>query len=153
MPDETSPEALAVLWRDPAPTRRAGGLSRARIVAAAIVLAQAGLRVVVHETAPALGGTARSEELTLPGFVHDIGSAVHPMAVASPFFKMLPLGRFGLQWIEPPAMVAHPFDDGTAAVSYRSLDRTAREQIERHEPTGRDRFLALLAEVRIVAGD
>jgi phytoene dehydrogenase-like protein len=95
-------------------------------LAAAVVLAQAGLRVVVHETAPAIGGATHSEELTLPGFVHDVGSAVHPMALASPFFRSLPLSKFGLEWIEPPAMVAHPFDDGTAAVAYRSLERTAR---------------------------
>jgi len=94
-------------------------------LAAAIVLAQAGLKVVVHESAPGFGGAARSEELTLPGFVHDVGSAVHPFAVASPFFQTLPLHTYGLEWIAPPAELAHPFDDGTAAVSYRSVDQTA----------------------------
>ena len=100
-------------------------------LAAAIVLAQAGRRVVVFEAEPTIGGGVRSAELTLPGFIHDICSAVHPFAVASPFFRTLPLATYGLEWIEPPIMVAHPFDDGTAATLYRSLDRTA-------ESLGRD---------------
>ena len=95
-------------------------------LAAAIVLAQAGRKVVVYEAASTIGGGARSAELTLPGFVHDICSAVHPFAVASPFFRTLPLAGHGLEWIEPPAMLAHPFDDGTAAVVYRSLEDTAK---------------------------
>ena len=94
-------------------------------LAAAIVLAAAGLRVVIHEAAETVGGGVRSEPLTLPGFTHDVCSAVHPFAVASPFFRTLPLAQHGLEWLEPPAMLAHPFDDGSAAVVYRSLDRTA----------------------------
>jgi phytoene dehydrogenase-like protein len=96
-------------------------------LAAAIVLAQAGLKVVVFEAAATLGGGARSAELTLPGFVHDVCSAVHPFAVASPFFRTLPLDQYGLRWIEPDAMLAHPFDAGPPAVSYRSLDLTASD--------------------------
>jgi phytoene dehydrogenase-like protein len=96
-------------------------------LAAAIVLAQAGLKVVVHEAAAVPGGCARCEELTLPGFVHDVGSAVHPFAVVSPFFRSLPLRDHGLEWIEAPAQLAHPLDDGAAVMSYRSLDRTAHE--------------------------
>ncbi|MGH9393476.1 MAG: NAD(P)-binding protein, partial [Terriglobales bacterium] len=71
-------------------------------LAAAIVWAQAGGRVKVYEAEPELGGGARSGELTLPGFVHDLCSAVHPMAVATGFFRSLALERFGLEWIHPP---------------------------------------------------
>ncbi len=95
-------------------------------LAAAIVLAQAGRSVTVFEAGPVVGGGVRSGELTLPGFTHDICSAVHPLAVASPLFRTLPLSRHGLEWIEPPAMIAHPLDGEPAAVSYRSLDATAR---------------------------
>ena len=95
-------------------------------LAAAIAIAQAGRTVTVLEAADTIGGGCRSGELTLPGFIHDICSAVHPLAIASPFFRTLPLASHGLEWIEPPAMFAHPFEDGSAAVVYRSLDRTAR---------------------------
>ncbi|HTM09967.1 MAG TPA: NAD(P)/FAD-dependent oxidoreductase [Verrucomicrobiae bacterium] len=94
-------------------------------LAAAIVLAQAGRSVVVFEAEPEPGGGARSAELTLPGFIHDLCSAVHPLAFASPFFRALPLADFGLEWIEPPAPVAHPLEDGSAVVLERSLDATA----------------------------
>jgi phytoene dehydrogenase-like protein len=66
----------------------------------------------------------RSLPLTLPDFVHDLCSAIHPFAVVSPVFRTLPLSAHGLEWIEPPAMFAHPFDDGTASVVYRSIDRS-----------------------------
>lgn len=94
-------------------------------LAAALVIAQTGRSVVVFESAPTVGGGCRSAELTLPGFVHDVCSAVHPFAVASPFFRSLPLAAHGLEWIESPAMLAHPFDEGAAALVYRSVDRTA----------------------------
>src|SRR5687768_3645904 len=94
-------------------------------LAAAIVIAQTGRKVVVFEAEPTIGGGARSAELTLPGFVHDICSASHPLAAASPLFKTLPLARYGLEWIEPPIMLAHPLDAGPAAVVYRAVDRTA----------------------------
>ncbi len=74
-----------------------------------------------HET---IGGGTRSAELTLPGFVHDICSAVHPLAVASPFFSTLPLTSLGLEWIQPPASLAHPLDDGTAVTLERSIEDT-----------------------------
>lgn len=93
-------------------------------LAAAIVLAQAGFEVQVFEAEPEPGGAARTLPLTLPGFLHDFGSAVHPMAVASPFFGSLPLADFGLQWIHPSAPLAHPLDDGTAVILERSLDAT-----------------------------
>jgi phytoene dehydrogenase-like protein len=93
-------------------------------LAAAIVLARAGLRTVVLEASDTMGGAARSGELTLPGFVHDLCSAVHPMAIASPFFSTLPLERHGLEWIQPPVPLAHPLDDGTAILMHRSLVET-----------------------------
>jgi phytoene dehydrogenase-like protein len=71
-------------------------------LAAAIVIAQTGRKVVVFEAEPTIGGGVRSAELTLPGFVHDVCSAVHPFAVASPFLRTLPLATYGLEWIEPP---------------------------------------------------
>src|SRR5581483_7699952 len=94
-------------------------------LSAAIVLAQAGLDVEVREAAPVAGGAVRSGELTLPGFFHDLGSAVHPMAVSSPFFASLELDKFGLKWILPPASLAHPFDDGTAVTLERDVAATA----------------------------
>ena len=95
-------------------------------LAAAIAVARAGRSVLVVEGANVPGGGVRSEALTLPGFVHDVCSAVHPMGVASPFFRRLPLAAHGLEWIEPPVAVAHPLDDGTAALLERSLSATAR---------------------------
>jgi phytoene dehydrogenase-like protein len=94
-------------------------------LAAAIAIAQTGRKVIVFEAAEAVGGGCRSAELTLPGFVHDICSAVHPFAVVSPFFCSLPLAHHGLQWISPPVMVAHPMDDGAAVCLYQSVERTA----------------------------
>jgi phytoene dehydrogenase-like protein len=93
-------------------------------LAAAIVLARAGLSVRVIEAASTVGGGARSAELTLPGFVHDVCSAIHPLGVASPFFRTLPLERHGVEWVEPPAALAHPFDDGSAAMLERSPEAT-----------------------------
>ncbi len=90
-------------------------------LAAAIVLAQAGLQVDVLEAEPTPGGAARTLELTLPGFLHDFGSAVHPLAAGSPFFSSLPLRDYGLEWIHSPAPLAHPLDDGTAVVLERDL--------------------------------
>jgi phytoene dehydrogenase-like protein len=90
-------------------------------LAAAIVLAQAGLQVDVLEAEPTPGGAARTLELTLPGFWHDFGSAVYPLGAGSPFFSSLPLGDHGLEWIHSPATVAHPLDDGTAVTLERDL--------------------------------
>jgi phytoene dehydrogenase-like protein len=95
-------------------------------LAAAIELARAGLKVCVYEGSESLGGGARSAELTLPGFVHDVCSAIHPLAVSSPFFRSMPVGDFGLQWIHPDAPLAHPFEDGSAIVVERSIVETAR---------------------------
>src|SRR5437588_1904988 len=92
-------------------------------LAAAIVLAQAGLQVEVFEAEPTAGGAARTLELTLPGFLHDFGSAVHPLGAGSPFFSSLPLNEYGLDWIHSPAPVAHPLDDGSAVVLERDLNQ------------------------------
>jgi phytoene dehydrogenase-like protein len=94
-------------------------------LAAAIMLARAGRAVTVYEAAPVIGGGTRSEELTLPGFVHDVCSAVHPMAFASPCFELFPLAAHGLEWIHPGAPLAHPLDDGTAVMLERSVEATA----------------------------
>ena len=94
-------------------------------LAAAITMQQAGLSVLLIEGKDTIGGGLRTAELTLPGFKHDICSAIHPMAVASPFFASLPLKEFGLEFIEPAVAAAHPFDDGTAAFLCRSLEATA----------------------------
>src|ERR1035437_5256152 len=91
------------------------------VLAAAIVLAQAGLSVDVFEAEAQPGGAARTMPLTLPGFLHDFGSAVHPMAEGSPFFSALPLRDHGLEWIHPPAPLAHPLDDGTAVMLERDI--------------------------------
>ena len=93
-------------------------------LAAAIELARNGRSVAVLEAEETVGGGTRSAEITLPGFVHDLGSAIHPLGFASPFFRMLPLEEHGLEWVHPPAPLAHPFDDGPAAVLERSVEAT-----------------------------
>jgi phytoene dehydrogenase-like protein len=100
---------------------------------AAIVLARAGWRVVVLEGASTIGGSARTAELTLPDFRHDVCSSIHPMAIGSPFLRTLPLHEHGLKWLQPPTAVAHPFDDGTAAVIERDIAATAHALGEDHE--------------------
>ncbi|OON70912.1 phytoene desaturase family protein [Hymenobacter sp. CRA2] len=95
-------------------------------LAAAIALQQSGLSVLLLEGKDQLGGGLRTAELTLPGFRHDVCSAIHPLAAGSPFFQTLPLERYGLQYLTPPIAAAHPFDDGTAAAVVNSLADTAR---------------------------
>ena len=95
-------------------------------LAAAIVIAETGRRVVVFEAADSVGGACRSAELTLPGFVHDVCSAVYPFGLTSPFFQSIPLSEHGLEWIVPPTMLAHPLDDGPAACLYSSVERTSQ---------------------------
>src|SRR5919199_5055621 len=89
-------------------------------LAAAVALAEAGLDVTVYEAHEQIGGGTRTAELTLPGFKHDVCSAIHPLARASPVFR-----RLDIPWIEPPAACAHPFDDGTAVTLERELEATA----------------------------
>jgi phytoene dehydrogenase-like protein len=95
-------------------------------LAAAIRLAQQGKRVIVYEANETIGGGSRSAELTLPGFIHDTCSAIHPLGMGSPFFKTLPLEKYGLQWIQPSAPLAHVWDDGTAVMLEKDLSATAR---------------------------
>ncbi|UCG10755.1 MAG: NAD(P)/FAD-dependent oxidoreductase [Dehalococcoidia bacterium] len=94
-------------------------------LAAAIVLAEAGLPVKVYEKNKVIGGACRSAELIKPGYRHDIGSAIHPLAVVSPFFQRLHLEEYGLRWITPQFSLAHPFDDGTAVILSKSIAETA----------------------------
>jgi len=115
--------------RDPSPARAHDAIvvgSGPNGLAAAIVLARAGLRVCVLEAAETIGGGARTEPLTIGGYLHDVCSAVHPMAVASPFFRELPLDRHGLQWVHPDAPLAHPLDGGRAVLLERAVADTVR---------------------------
>ena len=93
-------------------------------LAAAITLAREGLSVRVIEASATVGGGTRSAELTLPGFTHDVCSAVHPLALASPFLRGLPLAEHGLELVHPPAPLAHPLDDGAVAMLERSVEAT-----------------------------
>jgi len=96
-------------------------------LAAAIRIAQQGFSTLVLEQNANIGGACRTEQITLPGFWHDVGSAVHPLALASPFFSSLPLERHGLTWCHPPIPLAHPIDKTRVAVLYQSLEKTAVE--------------------------
>lgn len=96
-------------------------------LSAAILLASAGHSVLVLEAKETIGGGARTAELTLPGFHHDICSAIHPMCVVSPYLRSLPLAQYGLEWAWSPAAIAHPLDDGTAATLELSVDATAEK--------------------------
>ncbi|HOS96415.1 MAG TPA: NAD(P)/FAD-dependent oxidoreductase [Deltaproteobacteria bacterium] len=96
-------------------------------LAAALTLARAGRAVKVYEAADTPGGAVRSGKATLAGYVHDLGAAVFPMAVDTPFFRGVPLKEYGLEFIFPEASVAHPLDDGTAAMLWRDPDRTASD--------------------------
>jgi phytoene dehydrogenase-like protein len=94
-------------------------------LAAAILLQQNGLSVLLLEGKDKIGGGLRTEALTLPGFLHDVCSAIHPMAAGSPYFQTLPLHQHGLEYIYPEIPVAHPFDNGTAAILKKSVAETA----------------------------
>src|SRR4051812_11154395 len=96
-------------------------------LAAAVVLLRAGISTLVLEAQPKPGGGTRSDALTLPGYRHDLCSAVHPLAVASPLLRSLPLGAHGLTFIDSPAAVAHLLGDGSAVVLERSVDETAAQ--------------------------
>ena len=93
-------------------------------LAAAITLAQAGRSVLVYEAQETIGGGSRTAELTLPGYLHDVCSAIHPLGIASPFFREQRLEELGLEWIHPQAPLAHPLPDGSAAVLERSIQAT-----------------------------
>lgn len=95
-------------------------------LAAAIILAQAGRSVIVFEAQDTVGGGVRTKELTLPGFLHDVCSAIYPLAAASSFFRTLPLEPYGLEWVHPTVPLAHPLDDGTALLLERSISATGQ---------------------------
>jgi phytoene dehydrogenase-like protein len=101
-------------------------------LAAGITLAQRGVAVTVYERNAQLGGACSTAEVTLPGFHHDLGSSAYPLGVASPFFRSLPLADHGLRWIEPPAPLAHPLDDGTAITLEHTLEATVA-QLDSHD--------------------
>src|SRR5437667_4581133 len=94
-------------------------------LAAAIRLAQENLAVLVLEANDSIGGGTRSAEITLPGFLHDLCSAIHPLGIGSPFFRQLPLEKYGLSWIQPEIPLAHPLENGVALLQ-RSIARTAQ---------------------------
>jgi len=96
-------------------------------LAAAITLARKGLKVVIFEAAERAGGGLRSCETTIPGFVHDVCSAIHPLAYASPFFRELPLNKLGLEWVQPVIPISHPLNNGHAVSLFRSLKETGAE--------------------------
>ncbi|HKW79141.1 MAG TPA: FAD-dependent oxidoreductase [Candidatus Limnocylindria bacterium] len=110
-------------------------------LAAAIAIAKAGRSVTVYEANDTIGGGARSAELTLPGFVHDLCSAFHPMGAASPFFRAIRLAEQGLHWVQPTAPLAHPLDDGTAVLLERSVADTARGLASDHDADAYTRLL------------
>src|SRR6266702_5871787 len=93
-------------------------------LAAAITIARTGRSVIVFEAKETIGGGSRSMELTLPGFVHDVCAAIHPLGLGSTFFRTLPLEQYGLEWIHPSAPLSHPLDDGSVALFERSIDAT-----------------------------
>src|ERR1700753_3868580 len=101
-------------------------------LAAAIALQQRGLAVLLLEAKKEIGGGMRSAELTLPGFIHDICSAVHPLGIASPFLSRLPLQQYGVEWIQPTIPLAHPFEDGTAVSLQRCVDLTGQNLGDDH---------------------
>jgi phytoene dehydrogenase-like protein len=94
-------------------------------LAAGIELSRNGQSVLLIEANNTLGGGVRSDELTLPGFIHDVCSTSYPLVVGSPFLSSLPLHEFGLEWVSPELIMAHPLDDGTAAEMYQSVEKTA----------------------------
>src|SRR5436190_23523577 len=114
-------------------------------LAAAIELARNGRSVLVVEGNDTIGGSCRSAELTLPGFVHDICSTVQALALGSPFMRSVPLAEHGLELVRPAAPVAHPLDDGKAAVLVRSVEETA-ESLGEDAGAYRDVFRPLVAE-------
>lgn len=121
-------------------------------LAAAIEIARAGRSVCLYEGNSTIGGGTRSAELTLPGFVHDVCSAVHPLAASSPFFSQLPLQNHGLEFVFPPSALAHPFDDGTAILVNRSVDVTA-ETLRTDRSAYKSVFSPLVKHWDVLAGE
>ena len=109
-------------------------------LSAAVKLARAGLAVSLLEAQAQIGGGVKSLPLTIPGFTHDLCSAFHPLAAASPFLRSLPLEEHGLEWVQPQACVAHPLDDGTAVALHRSITATAATL----DPVDADRYRSVI---------
>jgi phytoene dehydrogenase-like protein len=118
--------------------------------AAAIYMQQKGLKTAIFEQNELAGGSCKTLELTLPGFKHDLGSAIHPLAFDSPFFKTLPLEQFGLKWIHPKIPFAHPLSNGDAYACYRDIAETAR-QFGNDAKTYDAVFSALLKDWDVIA--
>ncbi|MFD6163201.1 phytoene desaturase family protein [Nocardia sp. NPDC060256] len=112
-------------------------------LAAAVILAKAGLSVEVYEAEFTAGGGSRTAELTLPGFQHDVCAGAHPMALASPFFRAFDLATHGVELLTPEASYGHPMDGGTAGIAWRDLDRTV-EGLGRDGATWRSLFEPLV---------
>ncbi|MHA4896817.1 phytoene desaturase family protein [Pedobacter sp. PWIIR3] len=121
-------------------------------LAAAITLQQQGLSVLLIEGKEVIGGGLTSAEFTLPGFVHDVCSAIHPLAIGSPFFNTLPLEQHGLTYLFPDRAAAHPFDDGTAAILTKSIQETA-SSLGKDEKTYLEIFEKLAADWPEIASD
>ena len=122
-------------------------------LAAAIELARNGVSVTVLEAQGTIGGGTRSGELTLPDFVHDICSAIHPLGIGSPFFRTLPLASHGLEWIQPSAPLAHPLEDGTAVMLERSIDETCETLDDVDTNTYRDLMKPLVGDWENLVAD
>lgn len=122
-------------------------------LAAAVRLAQEGQSVLVLEGHDVPGGGTRTTELTLPGYLHDVCSAIHPMGLASPFLSSLPLEQYGLEWIHPEIPLAHVMDDGEAAFLYRSVEDTAAQFDPISQNAYRKLFLPFLAEANELVQD
>ncbi|HUH16742.1 MAG TPA: NAD(P)/FAD-dependent oxidoreductase [Methylomirabilota bacterium] len=114
-------------------------------LAAAIVLARAGRSVQLVEARDTVGGGCRSAELTLPGVLHDVCSAIHPLARSSPLFGQLELERHGLEWIEPPIQLAHPLDDGSVGLLHRDIGETAASFGDAHDARAYERWMRPLS--------
>ena len=111
-------------------------------LAAGITLARAGVSTRIYESSDTIGGGCRSSELTLPGFIHDVCSAIHPLAASSPFFNSLPLEQYGVKWVMPQIALANPFEDGSVALIYNSLERTANRF---EKGSDRERYASLFS--------
>ncbi len=121
-------------------------------LSAAVVLARAGRSVLVVEAGERIGGGTRTEELTRPGFRHDVCSAIHPLGIASPLFRSLALERFGVEWIQPPLPLTHPLADGDVAVLERSAPATA-DRMRRDARAYADLVLPLVAKMEDLLAD
>ena len=121
-------------------------------LSAAILLQKSGLKILLLEGQQTIGGNMRSAELTLPGFIHDVGAAIHPMAACSPFLSTLPLQNFGLEYVYPEYAVAHPFDNGIATVLETSIGKTA-SGLDMDEKNYAELFTPLVTQWPLIASD